>query len=105
MKTEEFVIRLTLDCRRRHRHIHFKGRVISFSVQLEICFKDRWYPVVRYDTTHGFAHRDFIHPDGECEKTPIFVKDYNDALTFAEGDLKDNWEFYRERFLGEVKND
>lgn len=79
--------------------------MISFSVQLEICVRGNWYPVVRYDTTHGFAHRDFIHPDGRSEKTPIFAQNYNDALTFAEGDLKDNWEFYRERFLKEVKDD
>lgn len=105
IKTEEFVARLTDDCRRRHRHTHFKGRVISFRVQLEIYVKNKWYPVVRYDTTHGFAHRDFIHPDGHSEKTPIFAQHYNDALTFAEADLKDNWEFYRERFLKEVKDD
>ena len=26
-------------------------------------------------------------------------QDYNDALTFAEHDLKSNWELYKKRFL------
>lgn len=34
------------------------GRVLGFVVQLECLFNDEWYPVVRYDTAHGFAHRD-----------------------------------------------
>jgi len=35
------------------------------------------------------------------KKTPLFNQDYNDALTFAEHDLKSNWEFYKKRFLEE----
>jgi len=27
----------------------------------------------------------------------------NDALTFAENDIKDNWEAYKQRFLQEAK--
>ena len=104
-KTAEFAVRLNANCRRRHRHTHFKGRVISFSIQLEIWVNGKWCPVIRYDTTHGFAHRDFIHPNGRSEKTPIFAQNYNDALTFSEADIKDNWEFYKERFLKEVNND
>jgi len=33
-------------------------------------------------------------------KTPLFNLDYNDALTFAESDLKLNWESYKKRFWG-----
>lgn len=40
---------------------------------------------------------------GEKRKTPIFVGDKNDALTFAENDIKDNWEVYKQRFLQEAK--
>ena len=45
-----------------------------------------------------------INIKGEIAKTPLFAKDYNDALTFAESDLKTNWEIYKERFLKEAKN-
>ena len=104
-KMEEFVVRLSADCRRRHKHTHFKGKVMNFSVQLEMRHNDKWHPVIRYDTAHGFAHRDFIHPNGKVEKTSLFLQDYNEALIFAEEDLKTNWELYREKFLREVKND
>ena len=56
---------------------------------------------MRYDTSHGFAHRDLLNKKGEIIKTPIFMHDYNDALSFAESDLKANWEIYKGRFLKE----
>jgi len=52
--------------------------------------KEKWLPVVRYDTRHGFAHRDLLDKKGEKQKTPILAKDYNDALIFAEYDIKSN---------------
>jgi len=51
----------------------------------------QWHPVVRYDTAHGFAHRDLLDIKGRVKKTPLFNQDYNDALSFAESDLKANW--------------
>ncbi len=65
---------------------------------------NRWYPVVRYDTAHGFTHRDMMDLKGSIEKTPLFNQDYNDALTFAESDLKLNWEYYKGKFM-EVQDD
>jgi hypothetical protein len=37
-----------------------RGVVHSFVVQLECLWEGEWKPVVRYDTAHGFAHRDKI---------------------------------------------
>jgi hypothetical protein len=48
------------------------------------------------------AHRDLLTRAGEVTKTPIFTRDYNEALTFAENDLKANWALYKERFLREL---
>lgn len=41
-----------------------RGHVLRFTVQLESRFgqSDDWIPVVRYDTAHGFAHMDQLHP-------------------------------------------
>jgi len=78
-----------------------KGKILFFRVQYETRINDTWYPVVRYDTAHGYAHRDFMSLKGSVKKTPLFNQDYNDALTFAEHDLKSNWEFYKKRFLEE----
>lgn len=77
--------------------------MVEFLVQMELLINDQWRPVIRYDVSHGFAHRDVLHPDGSSTKTPLFVKDYNEALTFAEADIKSNWELYRERYLRKIK--
>jgi len=97
----EYLIRIGDTDRYRHEHIRERGKIVHFRVQLETLIENRWYPVVRYDTSHGFAHRDLINKKGSVIKTPIFVRDYNDALTFAESDLKANWEIYKDRFLRE----
>lgn len=98
-KQIEYKIRLGPDDRYRHLHIKERGKIIFFRVQYETKINDIWYPVVRYDTAHGFAHRDLLNIKGRVIKTPLFKQDYNDALTFAESDLKTNWEYYKKRFL------
>ncbi|MDZ7721936.1 MAG: hypothetical protein U5R06_03675 [candidate division KSB1 bacterium] len=52
---------------------------------------------------HGFSHRDLLNKKGKIRKTPLFNQDYNDALLFAESDLKDNWRIYKHRFLGDIR--
>lgn len=103
IRKKEFIRRISDDCRIRHRHLRFKTKITQFTIQLEIFSKNKWYPVVRYDTAHGVAHKDLIHRDGRIDKTPIFYLDYNDALIFAESDLIANWAIYRTMFLEEVK--
>ena len=76
------------------------GLVISFVVQLECIFvgRDRWTPVVRYDTAHGFAHRDEMHPAGKAVKTSMTPMSYSEALQQAMDDLTENWLVYRRRY-------
>ena len=33
-----------------------RGEVLNFVVQLECRFEEKWSPVMRFDTAHGFAH-------------------------------------------------
>ncbi|MEW6358520.1 MAG: hypothetical protein AB1696_19455 [Planctomycetota bacterium] len=87
----EYVIRLGPDDRYRHLHNRVRRSIVSFRVQYETRIKDKWLPVVRYDTAHGYAHRDLLDPDGHATKTPLFNQDPNEALLFAENDLKANW--------------
>ena len=94
----EYVVRLSAVDRYRHLHVRSGKRIVFFRVQLETLIEKEWYPVVRYDTAHGFAHRDLMIRPGEVEKTPLFNQSMNDALTFAESDLKTNWVSYRKRF-------
>jgi len=82
-----------------------RGRVLSFVVQLECYFEDNgWLPVLRYDTAHGIAHRDKIHPRKETEKTEIPVRNYEEGLNYAVDDLKVNWREYRRRYEEWIEN-
>ena len=45
------------------------------------------------------AQRDQYDNRGRAIKTPLLASNFNQALTFAEADLKANWTIYRERFL------
>jgi hypothetical protein len=40
---------------------------------------------------------------GDEIKQPIPIKNLNDALTYAEQDLKDRWEWYKEKFKRGMK--
>jgi hypothetical protein len=82
-----------------------RGRVIKFMVQLECRFGDdaTWVPVVRYDTAHGFAHCDRLHPYETATKIEMTTRDYNEALTTAMNDLVKNWHNYRRRYAQWLK--
>jgi hypothetical protein len=75
-----------------------KGKVVDVVVQYEAKIKERWYPIVRYDCSHGFFHRDLLNPKGEEIKQSILIHNLKDALTYAEQDIKDRWELYNLNF-------
>ncbi len=80
-----------------------KGGVKYFVVQYETFIEDEWVAIVRYDLAHGFFHRDVMTPKGEKEKQSINITNLEDALNYAQQDLKDRWEFYKERYLKQLK--
>jgi hypothetical protein len=82
----------------RVRFVRRRNRIISFVVQLECLIDDNWYPIIRYDTAHQFAHCDILRPDGIQDKRPMPVTDFNEALTYAQKDIKANFRRYRTRF-------
>ncbi len=94
---------LDRDATLRVRFTRERGRIVAFVVQLECCIAEQWYPVVRYDTAHGFAHCDILTPDGAQEKYALPVRDYNEALTYAQNDLRANFRRYCERFKEQLK--
>lgn len=73
-------------------------------VQLELKVQNTWHPVIRYDTAHNFTHKDIYRRDGRIDKIPLGINDYSIAMTFAEEELKENWEIFIERFLKETDN-
>ena len=48
-------------------------------VQYETKIGDSWYPVVRYDTAHGVAHKDVLNHRGLREKVMLGEMDYKEA--------------------------
>jgi hypothetical protein len=80
-----------------------KGEILEFMVQDEALISNRWNPIIRYDTAHGFSHRDRIWPSGSVEKQPLFFDSYNLAFTYATLDLKANWISYRRAYEQEMK--
>src|SRR3972149_9795130 len=76
------------------------GEIIRFVVQLECQFVEdgEWIAVVRYDTAHGYAHRDTMHPYKKEEKTRMPVQDFNEAFTIAMDDVVNKRHDYRRRY-------
>lgn len=81
-----------------------RGAVTSFVVQYEALLQEEWHAVVRYDTAHGFAHRDLMHPGRAAEKQPMIVADLNWAFTFAIQDIRLLWERYRAGYERELSH-
>ena len=73
IKKKRFIVMLTPKDRYRHSHTRFRGEVLSFVVQYETILEGEWFPVGRYDTEHGFAHRDTFDKRGNRYKTPMFT--------------------------------
>jgi hypothetical protein len=100
---DAFTFQLGPRDRIRYHHVIERGRVLEFTVQYEAYINDEWNPVVRYDTAHGFAHRDLMHPDGQVDKRKLAARDdLNGAYTGAAADLRKNWLRYREQYEREL---
>jgi hypothetical protein len=98
MTEKQYLILLDVDARKRHRHRVLNGKIVAFMVQLEILVEGQWREVLRYDCEHDFVHKDFYNFQGQKRKVSIQL-DYAEALTYADDDIDENWEIYREKFL------
>ena len=107
MKETRFSFTLSKDAKDRIRvtAIKDRGRILKFLVQYEAKIQNKWHPIVRYDTSHGFAHKDIIHPSGLKEKQPLYFPTFNAAFTFAVQDLKITWTWYRTAYEKELNNE
>ena len=98
MAEKEYLILLDTDVRKRHYHFTQAGKVVKFVVQLEVKSKGLWKPALRYDCSHDYAHKDCYNLKGKSRKISLYL-DYENALNFADDDINENWQIYRERFL------
>jgi hypothetical protein len=100
-----FIIYLddTQENRYRHWHMWNKGEVTEFVIQYEALITGKWHPVLRYDSAHGYPHRDILHPDGAQTKEIFQNYSYAEVLTLGQQDIVDNWPTYRARYLKEMQ--
>ena len=99
MGEKQYLILLDADARKRHYHFTKAGKIIGFVVQLEVKIGDVWKEVIRYDCADDYAHKDCYNTKGQCRKINLFL-DYDDTLTLADDDNNENWEIYKDRFVG-----
>lgn len=99
MEQREFFVPLPDEAALRVRYVKDRGRILRFTVQLEVYLEETWTPVTRYDNAHRFVHRDDMRPDGTQIKTPPMAFASNeDTFNFALRDLRVNFSLYVERY-------
>lgn len=98
--TKEVLIPIRFDARIRLRIFREKGKgIVAFASQLEHYFKGKWRPVIRYDTAHGFVHKDVYSLTGKQKrKEKIPVQNLKEAIVYADKDLRNNYEKYIGKF-------
>lgn len=101
MKEIEFIVYLDNQQlnRLRVRLITENGELLDVMYQYESFINNSWVAIVRYDCAHGFFHRDVLMPNGDKEKKSIEIDSLKNASKYAEQDLKDRWEWYKERYI------
>lgn len=93
-KEKAFFYPLTPEYRVRVRIWTENGKVVDFVVQLETFFKGEWKAVVRYNTAHGFPHKDLIYPDGTEIKEDLPRLELSKIVVIAIKDLRENYKLY-----------
>jgi hypothetical protein len=77
-----------------------RGKVERYAVQYEAVIDGKIYPVVRYDSAHGYPHRDLLDWNGNVgEKTWLAPMDYGIAATEAIAAIDRDWPNLRTEFL------
>ena len=95
MPDKEYSVLLAADCRLVVRIRMVGGKVVSFVVRLVRSSDDRDEDVARYDTAHGAPHLDILGPGGVLkQKVWLDVGSFEEALTLAIEDFKQNYERY-----------
>lgn len=60
MPERRFVVEFTTEDVMHLRFVTERGTVVEFAVQYEANIDGIWYRVLRYDSAHGYPHRDVL---------------------------------------------
>lgn len=81
-----------------------EGEVSEFVVKFLALFEGAWHEIIRYDSGHDCPHKDILDIYGNVlRKVWYDFLNNAQALTLAVTDIKDNVEFYKERYLKWLK--
>ena len=87
----------------RVRLITENGDLQDVMFQYETLLDEEWTAIVRYDCAHGFFHRDVLLSNGDEEKQTVEIDTLKRAAQYAEQNLKDRLEWYREKYIKKLK--
>lgn len=103
--TTEYEVSFTAEDLMRVRVRTERGRgVVAFTVQHEATIDDTIYPDVRYDSSHGQAHRDLLDIEGRNIDKLWYSRSisYAEVVDRAIADIRANWAQYREDFIARM---
>jgi|SRR5579884_1423205 len=104
MGEKRYLVDLSPNDELRVHIITVRGRVRQFSAQHVGFINGRPYRIVRYDTSHGRAHRDTLDAVGETvDKRWLNEPTLEDALQYALDDIEEYWPRYREDFIRRMR--
>lgn len=76
-----------------------RGKVSEFVAKLLCEIDMEWHEVIRFDSGHDCPHKDILDIKGKViRKIWYEFLDNGQALTMAIIDIKEHFEFYRERY-------
>ena len=106
MGEKEYIVYLDDVRQNWYRHFHRteRGGVIIFRIQYEVYITGKWQAIVRYDTAHGFPHKDVLHPDGTQTKEIFPGYSNAEVLTMGQRDIRRNWKRYRRNYEREMRH-
>jgi len=75
------------------------GRVTGFVINYVATVAGQDHSVVRFDTCHGFPHKDEMYRDGGLRRKERLPElNGHQLVDLAIDDIKTNWKIYRRRF-------
>ena len=102
---KEFSSTLGEKARYRLRLDRKEKEITDFVIQLEVEVDGKWKPIVRYDASHGYPHRDLYTADGKSKDAVDTTYDpdlgYANVASTAQDDIRKNWVRYCEGFEDE----
>ncbi|MCK4315181.1 MAG: hypothetical protein KAW49_13975 [Anaerolineae bacterium] len=106
MGEKEYIVYLDDVRQNRYRHFHRteRGLVVTFCIQYEAHIGGKWRAIVRYDTAHGFPHKDTLHPDGTQTKETFPSYSNAEVLTMGQQDIWRNWKRHRRNYEREMRH-